>query len=345
MLRLRIINDPGEIWDSFSSRFSNIFFHRSEWGRVLAEGLGFEVRYYCLYDEKKIVMGMPAIVYDLKFLRMLYSNIPYGGPIGEKRYLNTFYDLLKDELEKDKIHRVRVVNFPGFSLDLEDGEYPANYYPSGESLHHLLTLKELTHNQIWEGYRHSARRAVNKAKREGVTIERIKGRDGIPEAYRCYLEAMQRNKAPASIPIKLLYAIYDNLIPNHADMFMAILNNKCIAFVCIVYSKDYAHYFVAGSLTDYLQHRPNDLLVHTAIFEAKQIGKYFFDFIGTTSRGDLNLARFKEKWGAKRGELPIYIWEISRFRCTLWNILSKGLKTGPGSWVTGCMRLMDARKA
>lgn len=345
MLRLEIMDNPGEEWDAFASRYSAIFFHTSSWGKVLAEGYGAELRYFCLYDNDDIVIGMPGFIYDLRFFRMLYSNVPYGGLIGEKKYIKPFFDMLRVELERENINRVRMVNFPGASLDLDESEFSAGFYPSSESFHHMLDMRGLTSDGLWCGFRYSVRKAVNKARREGIRVERIEKRGRIAEAYNSYLAAMRRNNAPASLPISILYAIYDNLVHNHADIFVAVLKDKCIAFLCIVYSKDHAHSFITGSLTEYLQYRPNDFLNHTAIMEAKNKGKGYFDFIGTTSREDIDLAVYKEKWGAERGELPIYIWEVSRVRCAIWNMVSRGLKTRIGSGVMGWMREREARRA
>lgn len=345
MLKLHVLDNPGEEWDSFASRYSDILFHTSSWGKVVAEGYGAELRYYCLYDKDEMVIGMPGFIYDLRFFRMLYSSVPYGGLIGKREYIRPFLDMLKVEMGKENIHRVRLVNFPGVNLDLAENELPADLYPSSESFHHLLEIRGKTSDEIKKGYSDSLRWSFNKATREGVSVRRIGRREAIREAYICYLAAMRRNNAPASLPISVLYAVYDNLVPDHADIFVAMLNDKCIAFLCIVYSKDHAHSFVTGSLTDFLQYRPNDLLNHTAIMEAKSKGKGYFDFIGTTSREDINLALYKEKWGAKRGELPIYIWEISKIRCTLWNMASKGMKTKAGSRLIGSIRGMYAKQA
>lgn len=312
---------------------------------MIAEGYGAELRYFCLYDNDEIVIGMPGFIYDLRFFRMLYSNVPYGGLIGNREYIRSFLDLLKVRLKKENIHRVRMVNFPGVSLDIYESELPAGSYPSSESFHHLLEIRGMTSNEIQKGYSGSLRWSLNKATKKGVSVRRIDSRETIREAYNCYLVAMRRNNAPASLPISVLYTIYDNLVPDHADIFVAALQGKCIAFLCVIYSKDHAHSFVTGSLTEYLQYRPNDLLNHTAIMEAKNKGKGYFDFIGTTSREDINLALYKEKWGAKRGELPIYIWEVSRVRCALWNVASRCAKTSAGSAFTGRMRRLYARKA
>lgn len=345
MLKFIVLNNPGEEWDSFASRYSDIFFHTSSWGKVVAEGYGAELRYYCLYDNDEMVIGMPGFIYDLRFFRMLYSNVPYGGLIGKREYMRPFLDMLKADLKKENIHRVRMVNFPGASLDLAENELSADLHPSSESFHHLLEIRGKIPDEIQKGYSDSLRWSLNKATREGVSVRRIDSRDAITEAYNCYLVTMRRNNAPASLPISVLYAIYDNLIPDHADIFVAVFQDKCIAFMCIVYSKDYAHSFATGSLTEYLQYRPNDLLNHTTIMEAKRKGKGYFDFIGTTSREDINLALYKEKWGAKRGELPIFIWEVSRVRCGLWNAASRCAKTRAGSRFAGWIRGRDAGKA
>lgn len=338
MLKLHVLHNPGEEWDSFASRYSDIFFHTSSWGKVVAEGYGAELRYYCLYDNDEMVIGMPGFIYDLRFFRMLYSNVPYGGVIGERRYLKPFFDMLKVELEREGVHRVRVVNFPGISLELNDCEFQGKIRPSLESLHHMLYMNGFTYAEIWKGYNKSARWSVKNAERKGVKVEKINRRDRIPEAYECYLGAMKRNKAPASLPLDLLYSIYDYLVPEKADLFLAFLNGRCIGSLCLIYSEDHAHTLFAGSLTEHLRFTPNDLIYHAAIIEAHQRGKGCFDFIGTTSRDDFGLASFKEKWGAKRGYLPIFIWEVSRMHCAVWNIASRGMKTALGSKIIRYMR-------
>ena len=59
---------------------------------------------------------------------------------------------------------------------------------------------------------------------------------------------MKRNQAMAKYPKRLMYGIYDAIIAKgQGDIFFAKLDNKNIAGIMILYSKDTAHYYFGGS--------------------------------------------------------------------------------------------------
>jgi len=70
------------------------------------------------------------------------------------------------------------------------------------------------------------------------------------------------------------WVIYDFIIAKgQGDIFFAKLDNKKIAGVMILYSKDIAHYYFGGSIKEYLKYQPNEALFHKAIVRAIELRK------------------------------------------------------------------------
>ena len=92
----------------FFKRYSSSIFVRPEWSSILKEGFGVAVFSYCLRKDGKIVLALPGIILNFRILKMFYSNIPYGGFVGEMEHLSTFLSLLEKSLKEDHIHSIRI---------------------------------------------------------------------------------------------------------------------------------------------------------------------------------------------------------------------------------------------
>src|SRR5262249_6919822 len=160
----------------------------------------------------------------------------------------------------------------------------------------------------------------------------------IEDFYYLYLCSMQRNKAMAKYPKKFIYSIYDLIVSKgQGDIFFAKLDNRNIAGVMILYSRDIAHYYFGGSTKEHHKYQPNEVLLHTAIVSAIERQKLAFDFMGS-DENDRDLIRFKQKWGTVRYQTAHYTIVQNAFRHALWN---KGLRLLSSSWGAALTRLVQ----
>lgn len=338
-MKIEISLYPSEDWDNFASKYSDLIFHYSIWGKVISKAFNSNLQYFCLKNESgEILLGMPSIVLDFKIIRILYAFILYGGIIGEKEYIPDFLNLLEKSLRSNHVDQVRIVESPV----TKNGDLKG--YSKITTPQHAIYLGKLNCEDLWNGYSQRVRRDIRRAGKLGVEIRAIKGREEIPEFYNLYLATIDRNNAIVKYPITLALAIYDHLITSsQANILFAEYEGKKIAGICLIYSKKYVHAFQNGSLPRYFKMRPNDLLIHHAIEGAILKGKDYFDFMNSPP-GDLPLIRFKEKWGAERFELNTYDKKLDLFSCFIWEKALKLANTKIGAGLVNLARKMNHGK-
>lgn len=288
------------------------FFNKKEWFCVLQEGFKAPVVCYCLKGDDKIYLALPGIILDFKIMKMFYSNIPYGGFVGEMEYLSTFLPLLEKSLKKDHIHCLRLAKDSKTQFPELEG------YRKEMAFTHLLDLDGMTEDSLWKNYKKRVRRDVRKAEKSGIHIEEACDLKQVDILFDLYLETMKRNEAYNTWTRKALYAIYDHLVrKGEAKILLAILKDEIIAGIILIFSPETTYYFFAASSQKNLSLCPNDLLVHHGICLTIRSGRSSFDLMAS-QKEDVALMNFKEKWGAQK--YPFYFYEksLNPFRRWLW---------------------------
>ncbi len=313
-MNLIVLEEPNQEWDEFVFLHSNLVFHTSLWWKVLKEGYRCRMRYLVCEEGGYWLSALPGMIVGNRFFKVFYSLVPYGGFIGDREHIPEFLSLLNKWSRKEKIQRIQIVDLAiKKKQDLPD-------FKCVESYRHMLELKGKSTDQIWKNYKDSLKRNIKTALKSDLCFEKIKSREEVDQFYHLYLDSMKRNKALAKYPIQLFLKIYDFLVPEFSDMLFMKYNNQPIAGMVVIYSEDTTHYFHGGSATEYLHLRPNDLLFHNAIKIAKEKGKSYFDFMGS-SKKMLSLIQFKEKWGAEKKIVFNYHQDISKNRAAIYQLL------------------------
>lgn len=159
--------------------------------------------------------------------------------------------------------------------------------------------------------RYTIKKAVNKARRNGLFVRAAETEADLQGWYRLYLDTMRRNGVPAR-PYRFFEGLWRQMRlkgmmelllaeqPNAGEsrMLAGTIFFKLGRSVCCGYN--------GSSLRD-LSLRPNDLLYWEAINEAYRQGFQYFDF-GEVADGNAELARYKTKWGAKPVRLYRYYY-------------------------------------
>jgi len=334
-MELRVFESPGQEWDEFATRYTDLIFHQSVWSQVLEKGLGGQPLYFYLKDGKEIVAGLPGVLLNFRIFKVLYASIPYGNLIGQKSYYPTFLRLLEKEFGRRGINQIRLAESPFSEPYLFESSFK-----SVSATVTLLDLRGQDRREVWGGYKKNIRRDVRKAQRSGVTIRCGDSREDARVFYDLYIASMERNKAMAKYPSRWFEALYDVLTKKGlADIHIAQLNDAAIAGVVLIYSASSTHYFHNGSQYEFLKFCPNELLVHSSLERAVEKRVSFFDFMGSDPK-DLSLIRFKEKWGSQSVPLHTYVKDYHPFRCRVWEL---GKKLGGSSWGSNIVRWVQSR--
>lgn len=163
--------------------------------------------------------------------------------------------------------------------------------------------------------RASIKRALNKATRSGVQARPAETETELRVWYQLYLETMQRNVVPPR-PYRFFRALWEFMKPKGL-MTLLLAEKKTMGRRIIIAGSIYlmfgktVSYAFSGSRLDDLSLRPNDLIHWEAINEACRSGFRRFDF-GEVPKGDVDLARYKRKWGAEPVRLHRYYYPSSR---------------------------------
>jgi lipid II:glycine glycyltransferase (peptidoglycan interpeptide bridge formation enzyme) len=311
-MELRVLESPGQEWDEFVSRYTDLIFYQSLWGEVLRQGLGGTPLYYILKEGDEIVAGLPSVLLKVKLFKVLYASIPYGNFVGETTTFPEMTERLEREHRKKGIDQVRITESP-FAEPYVPRSFTA--IPTACS---VLDLEGLNPETARDRYPGEVRRAIRKAEKSGLAIKKASRREEVDIFYRLYLSAMERNRTTGKYPARWFHAVYEKLVQTgQADIVFAVKGDLYAAGVLLVRSSTSNHYLHNGSDPDRLGDRPNDLIVNHLIVDALREGKKALDFMGSDLK-DRALIRFKEKWGSRSVVTHTYTKDYHPLRCKAW---------------------------
>jgi GNAT acetyltransferase-like protein len=328
-MEFKVITTPFPEWDPFCDKYSELLFHTATWLQVLHAGLQYPYMFCTLWEGNDLILGLPVFLMDYKIFKILYATIPYGTIIGDYQALPYFLPALYNFLRSQRFHVLHLgSSYPGIPpLDLS--EHTPKYQPL-----HMLSLQGTSEEEIQKKYKSYTRRGIRRAERFGIKVEKISNRCEIEDFYLLYLCAMERNQAMARYPKRFLYSIYDTIIAKgQGDIFFAKLNNKNVAGIMVLYSKNIAHYYFGGSIMEYQKYQPNEAVFHEAILNAIKMKKSAFDFMGSDAH-DMALIHFKQKWGAVPHLTTHYTLVQNTFCYILWNTGLRVLASRCGTALT-----------
>lgn len=296
----------------FLGENSSGLFNRKEWFRVLEEGFKEPVVAYCLEKDGKIRLALPGVILNFRLVKMFYSNIPYGGFVGDLQLIPSSLALFEESLRKDGIHLIRI----GGTSQGEFREWEG--YRQDGAFTHLIDLEGTDEEKLWNGYKKRVRRDIRKAEKSGIIVHEAASPEEMDILYALYSETMSRNEAFNIWTTNLFQAIYRDLARQGvAKILLAKLKDEIIAGMILLFSPETVYYFFAASAQKYLSLCPNDLLVHRGICLTIREGRRYYDLM-TSPKEDVALMNFKEKWGAQKYPFHIYEKSLTFIRPWLW---------------------------
>lgn len=146
-----------------------------------------------------------------------------------------------------------------------------------------------------------------RADKAGVRIRAAVSERDLKAFY--FVHAVTRKKQGFPIqPFSFFRNIFEIMgPPGHARFLLAELEGKVVAGIVLFLFKNMASYEIGASLPEYLEARPNHLLLWNAVESACAEGRLFFDF-GKSPPDNPGLVEFKRRWGAAVYECPYYYY-------------------------------------
>ncbi len=264
------------------SPFATVF-HRLEWLDTLRAALGGRIRILVHPD-----FYMPLHLKGLWPLRRVYSldYDTYGGPVPRHRKATGPFQMTPLFGAWDL---VRIVDFHGLlepvpGMELIDAETQVIYARGGIG-------------EVRQNYHRSLKKALRKARREGVQVETVRTEGQVAVFYHLYQQTTKRLGIHRK-PLRLFQEIFRRMVPNNfATFYLARHEGQAVAGMVILKDHRMALAWQEGYRPEALSLNPVHLLLDRALEDACQEGIPLFN-LGPTPEGREGIRQWKSHFGA-----------------------------------------------
>ena len=258
-------------------------FHRPEWLETLRVSLGGRIR-ILVHDE----FYMPLHLKGFWPFRRVYSldYDTYGGPVPRHRRASGPFRMTPIFGAWDL---VRIVDFHGLlepvpGMDLMDVETQVIYARGGIG-------------EVRENYHRSLKKALNKARREGVQVEKVRSEGQVAVFYHLYQQTIRRLGIHRK-PLRLFQEIYRRMVPKKlATFYLARHEGQAVAGMVILKDARMALAWQEGYRSEALQLNAVHLILDRALEDACAEGIPLFN-LGPTPKGRDGILQWKAHFGA-----------------------------------------------
>ncbi|MDF9407854.1 GNAT family N-acetyltransferase [Pelotomaculum isophthalicicum JI] len=163
-----------------------------------------------------------------------------------------------------------------------------------------------TNEEIWTGYERNNRKNINKAYREGLEVILEDTPSHFSDFISIYHHTLFRNQASEFYFFNSDFYEYihkelkSNFLYAHTSK-----NGQIISTELLLFNKTYIHSFLGGTLEQFYEYRPNNILKHEVIKWAKDRGISYFLLGGGYREGD-GIYCYKHSF-SRDGVLDFYI--------------------------------------
>ncbi len=295
-----------ELCDWLEDAKGSTIFHSTSWARVLAESYGYKPVCVVLSERGNCRGCLPVIEVDSAITGrrgVCVSFSDYCGALIESP--GDFKLLFDNLLEYGRIRRWRHIEFRGESC-LGDAE------PSKVYAHHVVELSD-DEAVMLSRLRNSTARNIQKAVKEGVTIDIGRGLEALLDFYHLHCLTRRRQGLPPQ-PRSYFEKLHEHVIAKGLGFTaLARQGNITVAgMVCLHFGRN-AIYKYGASDTDFQHLRANNLLFWETM---KKCGREGFDYfsLGRTDLDNEGLLNFKNGWGGTMTSLNYYRYDLARSR-------------------------------
>jgi hypothetical protein len=169
-------------------------------------------------------------------------------------------------------------------------------HATSDNVRHILDTGR-SFEEIEANYDKGLLRNLRKAASNGLCFQRRTDLDAMREFYRLHVATRVKHGVPVQ-PRSFFRRLHERMIRPGLGFVGLVEKDGCaIAAGVFLSFKKTMIYKYGASDPRALEHRPNELLMHSALRLAHQDECSCFDF-GVSARSNEGLRRFKRKWGA-----------------------------------------------
>ena len=288
------------------------FDQSSKWDEIVCSFAEYDVYYLSGYVKAFHIHGDGdpfLLYYEAMGLRAIYvymrrptaiegvfdSVTPYGygGVLFEGNSTEenraAFWKEYLTKMEEEHI----VDNFVRYHPVLKNAEPMksiSNVIDLGKTIAFDLTSPEI----IWENIISKNRNMIRKAEKNGIEIKHGKDLALFEDFRRIYNATMEKDNAEEYYFFgeKFYESIHNDLHDNY-EMFYAVYEGKTIAMSIMLFANKQMHYHLSGSMMEYRNLAPSNLLLYKAAVWGCEQGYTSFHLGGGVGSGEDNLYKFK----------------------------------------------------
>lgn len=294
MIRLFDIEQSKE-WDSIVRSFPNYDVYYLS-GYVRAFQIHGDGTPYLLYYETD---GLRAIYVYMKRCTAIegvfdsitpygYGGVLFDGDVSEDKER----DFWKEYLDKMREENI-VDNFVRYHPVLANA-VPMKLLSPVIDLGKTVAMDLSSPEMIWDNIVSKNRNMIRKAEKNGIEIKHGKGMDLLREFIDIYNATMLKDNAEEYYYFKEpFYESIDQDLRDNYEVFWAEYEGKKIAMSIMIYANGRLNYHLSGSVLEYRNLAPSNLLLYKAAIWGCEQGMKTFHLGGGVGSGDDNLYRFK----------------------------------------------------
>ncbi len=290
-------------WDAFvESHPDATAFHTSAWARVLLDTYAYRPLYHVRRDEAGAIRGGVALMQvDGRLTKRRLVGLPFSDlcpPLLEAGEDGGLVQAVMNAAGEANAAHVEVRGPAAVPLD-------ASGFSGGTEFYQHIVPVAASAEETAKGFHSSARRAIRKAEKEGLTVREAKGLDDMREFYR--LTVLTRKKhGLLPQPWRFFENIRRHMIETGAGhLLLAEFEGRPIAGDLLLRFRDQMVYKFNASDPRFLQLRPNNILLWQAVQLSAALGCRSLD-LGRCDLDNEGLRRFKLLWGSDEKTLRYY---------------------------------------
>ena len=255
--------------------------------------------YYETEDCKSTEAGLRAIYVYMRrktALEGVYDSVTpygYGGVLFEgdtsQEKLQAFWKEYLAVMEREHI----VDNFVRYHPVLRNAvpmKGISNVIDLGKTIAFDLESPEV----IWDNIISKNRNMIRKAEKNGIEIRHGKDLGLFEEFRRIYNATMEKDHAEEYYFFGPgFYESIHRDLYDHYEMFYAVLDGQIIAMSIMLFANKQMHYHLSGSLLEFRNLAPSNLLLYKAALWGCEQGYKTFHLGGGVGSGEDNLYKFK----------------------------------------------------
>lgn len=293
-------------WDELVLSFGGYsFFHSRSWAHVLADAYNYKPFYLMIYKNRRPTAALPAFETHSVWTGRKGVSLPFSDHceplLSEEACFN---DLFDGVIKCARDAKWKTIEFRGGARFFSQYPTVANY-----NLHVL----DLCPNEkdMSKRLRSSTRRNIKKASKQQIDISIDTSLESVKNFYGLNCLTRKHHGLPPQ-PFNFFKNIHQHILSEDKGIVvLARYQKQIIAGAVFFHFGETATYKYGASHRDYLQLRPNNLVMWEAIKWYSRRGYKQFD-LGRSEPDNRGLNQFKNGWGATVRQIAYYRYDLGQ---------------------------------